>query len=200
MTTSALASRALPRSWTFTVLGVIAIGAASLVVNLPRIHVYLKYWGAASPRIANPFAALSGDMDEKALRAALPELSLRCIAEAKAVNGLGDRVCYSSVDRIDGAPALTVAFFLDSGRLAHAVVQVPWWGHHAAARSLVTRFGMPEAIQDTPVRGSRLVQWRLASGLVEINRDPGWDPLGWSALYWKAERPARSAADGSRSR
>lgn len=191
MTLSAVASRALPKSWTFTVLGVAALAATVCVANLPRMHVYMKHWGASSPRIASPFTRLSGDMDEKALRAALPELSLRCMAEDKARNGLGDRTCFASVDAVDGAPALTAAFFLDSGRLVHAVVQVPWWGHHAAARALVARFGMPEAANDGPVRGVRLMQWRLASGLVEINRDPGWDPLGWSAMYWMAHGAIR---------
>lgn len=191
MTGPSLGSQALPRSWTFTVLAVVVLAAVVVIANLPRMHVYLKHWGASSPRIASPFTGLSGDMDEKALRAALPDLSLRCMAEDKARNGLGDRACFASVDAVDGAPALTAAFFLDSGRLVHAVVHVPWWGHHAAARSLVSRFGMPEAADSEPVRGVRLMQWRLASGLVEINRDPGWDPLGWSAMYWMAHGAVR---------
>jgi len=191
MNASSFARLALPRSWSFAIGGAVAIAASVTFANLPRLHVYLKYWGAQSPRIHMPYESLSGDMDEKALRAAVPGVVLNCIAEDKARNGLGDRVCYSSLHAADDAPALTVAFFFDSGRLAHSVVQVPWWTHHAAARSLVARLGMPEAIQDRPVRGSRLVQWRVAGGLVEFNRDPGWDPLGWSAVYWKAESRAQ---------
>lgn len=180
---------ALPRSWNFAIGGAVAIAAVVTVTSLPRLHVYLKYWGAQSPSTSVPYATFSADMDENAVRAAMPALSLTCIAEDKARNGLGDRVCYSSLQRADDAPALTLAFFFDHGRLAHAVLQVPWWGHHATVRSLVGRLGMPEAIQDEPVRGSRLVQWRVRGGLVEMNRDPGWNPLGWSAVYWKAERP-----------
>lgn len=183
------AQLALPRSWNYAVAGAVAVAAVVTATNLPRLHVYLKYWGTQSPRIDMPYKALSRDMDEKALRATMSTLPLNCIAEDKARNGLGDRVCYSALNAADGAPALTAAFFFDDGRLAHAIVQVPWWGHHAAVRSLVARLGMPDAIQDQPVRGNRLVQWRVPDGLVEFNRDPGWDPLGWSAVYWTAEAP-----------
>jgi len=179
----------LPRSWTFAVLVVVVLSALIFVANLPRMHVYLKHWGSASPRVAMPYAALSPDMDEKALRAVMPSLPLRCMSEDKARNGLGDRVCYASLDAADGAPALTAAFFFDGGRLAQGVVQVPWWGHHAAARALVAKLGMPEAIQDQRVKGARLIQWGVANGIVVINRDPGWDPLGWSAVFWMPRPP-----------
>lgn len=188
---SALSSvrRPLPRSWSYAVLAVTMATALVFIANVPRMHVYLKHWGAASPRIAMPYAALSQDMDEKALRAAMPSLPLRCISEDKARNGLGDRVCYASLDAADEAPALTAAFFFDGGRLAQGVVHVPWWGHQAAARALVAKLGRPEAIQDQRVKGVRLIQWGVANGIVVINRDPGWDPLGWSAVFWMPRPP-----------
>lgn len=195
MSALSLTRRPLPRSWTCSVLAIALVGALVFIANLPRLHVYLKHWGAASPRVAMPYSALSPDMDEKALRAALPSLPLRCISEDKSRNGLGDRVCYASLDAADEAPALTAAFFFDGGRLARGVVHVPWWGHHAAARALVAKLGMPEAIQDQRLKGARLVQWRVANGIVVINRDPGWDPLGWSAVFWMPRPPdARPAA------
>ena len=184
----------LPRSWTFVVLGVVVLAAWVFVANLPRMHVYLKHWGSASPRVAMPYAALSPEMDEKALRAAMPSLPLRCISEDKARNGLGDRVCYASLDAADEAPALTAAFFFDGGRLSQGVVHVPWWGHPAAARALVAKLGVPEAIQDQHVKGARLIQWRVANGIVVINRDPGWDPLGWSAVFWMPRPPGSRPA------
>jgi hypothetical protein len=190
MTAGSMFRRQLPKSWSWALLGVTGFGAIVALGSVPRMHVYLKYWGGPSPSIAMPWQALSADMDEKALLAAAP-LPLKCIEQSKASNGLGGRVCYGSLDAVDGAPALGVAFFLDEGRLAHAVVQVPWWAHHRAARQAIARLGMPEAIQDRPAKGNRLMQWRLANGLVEINRDPGWNPLQWGAIYWKAERPAR---------
>jgi hypothetical protein len=194
---SALSSvrRPLPRSWTCAVLVVVVLTALVLIANMPRMHVYLKHWGSTSPRIAMPYAALSPDMDEKALRAAMPSLPLRCISEDKARNGLGDRVCYASLDAADDAPALTAAFFFDGGRLAQGVVHVPWWGHHAVASALVAKLGRPEAIQEQRVKGARLIQWGVANGIVVINRDPGWDPLGWSAVFWMPRPPgARPAA------
>ena len=197
---SALSSarRPLPRSWTWAVLATGLIAGLVVVANLPRMHVYLKHWGTASPRVAMPYAALSPDMDEKALRAALPSLPLRCISEDRARNGLGDRVCWASLDAADGAPALTAAFFFDGGRLAQGVVHVPWWGHHAAARALVAKLGVPEAIQDRRVKGARLVQWGVANGLVGINRDPGWDPLGWSAVFWMPRPPEPRRGTGAK--
>lgn len=187
------ARRPLPRSWSWALGGLVAAAVLVGVRHLPQSHVYLKSWGASSPRIQMPWAALSTAMDERALLAALP-MPVRCIDDAKASNGLGDRVCYASVDAVDGAPALTVAFFLDAGRLAQATVQLPWWGHHAMARQLVQRLGAPVAIQDEPVKGSRLVQWRLPNGSVNLNRDPGWDPLAWSAVLWTPHRAQPSAA------
>ncbi|MBK0394744.1 hypothetical protein [Ramlibacter algicola] len=177
------ARQPLPRSWSWALGGLAVVAAVVVIRHLPQSHVYLKSWGARSPRIEMPWDVLSTAMDERALKAAMP-MPLRCIDEAKESNGLGDRVCYTPVDAVDGVAALTVAFFLDEGRLAQATVQLPWWAHHAMAGQLARRLGAPVAIQDKPVRGVRLLQWRLPNGSININRDPGWDPLAWSAVLW----------------
>jgi hypothetical protein len=183
-------SRPLPRSWSIFIAAIVIFGAASVFRNTPSLYVYLKHWGATSSRVSVPYADFTADMDERALHANLSPLPVRCIDESFQANGLGERVCYAAIDEADGAPALTFAAFFHHGKLARALVHVPWWGHHAMVRSLVARFGPPVVIESSNPE-ARLVHWRLQRGTVTINRDPGWDPLTWSTVLWLAETDKR---------
>ncbi|MES2999173.1 MAG: hypothetical protein V4787_00655 [Pseudomonadota bacterium] len=183
--------RSLPRSWNIAVALLVAVFAALVFTHAGVSHVYLKYFGAKSPRIAVDYAGLSNDMDEKAALAHFAPLALRCMDEPKEINRLGDRVCHAALDAADEVPALTLALFFDSGKLAHATIHVPWWAHHRLAKTLVEKLGAPEALNLAPVAGNRLIQWRVKGGVVVFNRDPGWDPLDWSAVYWQPQPPGR---------
>jgi hypothetical protein len=69
--------RALPRSWNIAVAVLVAAVAALVFTHAGVLHVYLKYFGAKSPRIAVDYAGLSGGMDEKAALAYFAPLALR---------------------------------------------------------------------------------------------------------------------------
>lgn len=188
-------SRPLPRSWGWSIAVIAAFAVLSTALNLPKLHVYLKYWGAASPRIAMPYQAFGTEMDEQALRAKLAPLGLRCEAETQGAK-LGERVCWASLDEADGAPAMSLACFFRNGHLAHVVIDVPWWGHHAMVRRLLATLGAPTAL-DGQAMQPPLMHWRVAHGTVSINRAPGWDPLAWSVVMWNAQPlrgPARSGS------
>lgn len=187
-----LPTPALTRSWVWFLRGFAVLGILVALRHLPASHVYVTAWTGNSPALAMPWSRFSAAMGERELQAMVP-LPLRCISEDKAANGLGDRVCYAPVSAVDGVSALTVAFFFDAGALRQAVVHVPWWSHHAMARTLAQGLGAPAVIQERGGSGGRLVQWRLANGSVNFNRDPGWDPLAWSAVMWTPLQPATSA-------
>jgi hypothetical protein len=172
-------NRPLPR-WVTVPLAVAAgLAVVLLALNFPVLHVYQRYFTQDLPRTQVPWTQLSAAMDEAALRAALPGLSLRCMAQPTA---MGERTCFAAVREVDGYPALTVALFLRAGRLHVATVQVPWWAHGRAAATLERQFGASVPASDGG--STRLRRWRLASGYLDMNARRSLNVLAWSAIVW----------------
>lgn len=97
------------------------------------------------------------------------------------------RACAVYVSSYNGVPALFMSFFFADGHLSQISINVPWWSHGAAYRSLVANFGQPAASQLLPHAGVRLHGWRLRNGsAVFFNRDRPLNPLSWNGIYWRS--------------
>lgn len=146
-----------------------------------KLHVYTKYFRERSPEVSLRLGELSSQMDEPAIRKHFDGVPLTCIAEN---GGLGDRVCYSPIDKADTLPAMTLAIFFSQGRLATVIVQMPWWTHGAWRDSLDSRNGPPQNAGTVAGQRGDVVRWRLNNGNLEMNRNRGINPLAWSAVMW----------------
>ncbi len=103
------------------------------------------------------------------------------------------RACAVDVGSLNGVSALFLSFFFADGRLSHVSVNVPWWAHRAALKSLVDSFGQPVASQRLPHQGVRLHGWSLANGAaVFMNRDRPLNPLSWNSIHWRSASSCRS--------
>lgn len=97
------------------------------------------------------------------------------------------RACAVDVSSLNDVSALFVSFFFAEGSLRHVSVNVPWWAHKAALRSLITSFGPPTASQLLPHSGVRLHAWSLVNGsAVFLNRDLPLNPLSWNGIHWRS--------------
>lgn len=177
-------SRPLPRFVTIPLLVLTVCAVLLLALNFPVLHVYQKHFTQDLPDAHVPWTQFTPAMDEAALRAAFPKLSLRCMAEP---TNMGDRVCFAAVRRVDGYPALTLALFLKKGRLTVAAVHVPWWGHGRAAQALQREFGDSTKARDGA--STALRRWRVPGGFVDMNTRRSLNPLAWSAVVWTAGTP-----------
>jgi hypothetical protein len=157
------------------------IAALLLALNAGVLHIYQKHFTEKLPSVRMPWKSLSASMDETAVRGMFPGVNVRCMAQ---VTDMGDRVCYTSVERVDGYPALTVAFFFRKGRLNLATVHVPWWGHGRAADALVRDFGPHQRDWSGPMR---LRRWDMQQGTLQMNESRSINPLSWSAIVWTAQ-------------
>jgi hypothetical protein len=176
-------NRPLPRWILFPLLLLLAYAGLLMLMNFSTLHIYQKYFGETLPRTSVPWQALSSALDESALRAQFPAVPLRCMADDSHI---GDRVCYAAVRDVDGFPALTLALFLQKGRLTLATVHVPWWGHGRAAEQLARNLGTSELASGGP--GTMLRRWTVPSGFVDMNARRSWNVLDWSAIVWTPGR------------
>lgn len=175
----------LPRSWAIVVAALTSSLALLLITSYPVMHVYVRHWFGSPPAIGIDFRAISPGWTERDVIAQFKGAVIACDNEVRlGGDNLGERACWTSLSSFDDAPALTLAMFFHRGKLVQAVVHVPWWAHHRVARQLVRRLGPPDAMGD---RGDRLAEWQLANGSVFFNRDPGWNPMRWGAVMWKAK-------------
>jgi hypothetical protein len=177
-------TRPLPKFVTIPLLVLTVLAVVLLALNFPVLHVYQKHFTQDLPDAHVPWTQLTPGMDEAALRAAFPKLSLRCMAEP---THMGERVCFAAVRRVDGYPALTLALFLKKGRLSVAAVHVPWWGHGRALQALQREFGPGTTASDGA--STALRRWRVPGGLVDMNTRRSLNPLAWSAVVWTSGAP-----------
>lgn len=164
---------------------VILLSAVVLLVLLSRdrLDAYGTYLRQKSPEINVNLAELSAAMDEAAVKKHFAGTALSCVAQP-AGDALGDRVCYASIDKADGDAALMLAAFFRNGRLAHVMVQTPWWVHQSWHRRLTAQFGQPVKAGLVSRSGGPLVRWSLPDGYVESNRDRSFNPLNWNVVLW----------------
>jgi hypothetical protein len=175
----------VPR-WLWRVLAALSAAlAVMLVLNWNVLHVYRKYFLSTAPHMQMPWSEFSASMDEAAAKSLLMGVPLYCFDDATS---LGQRSCYTAVQKVDGYPALTVALFFRSGHLALATVHVPWWGHEEAVERLSGRLG---ASQLARAGGSNdeLRQWTVPGGVVDMNTDRSLNVLQWSAVVWTPRTP-----------
>jgi hypothetical protein len=175
-------TRPLPRSVTIPLMLLAGFAVVLLALNFPVLHVYQKHFTQDLPEAQVPWTGLTPAMDEAALRAAFPKLTLRCMNEP---THMGDRVCFAAVRRVDGYPALTLALFLKKGKLSVAAVHVPWWGHGRAAAALQRQFGASTKASDGA--STALHRWRVPGGFIDMNARRSFNLLAWSAVVWTAQ-------------
>ena len=179
--------RSLP-SVLLVLLALAAVSAALLWRHRAELGGYRAYLQGDRPAVEARFEALSAASTAAVLRRHFAGLALRCEDAVPAAGALGDRLCRAPLSRLDSVPALQLAAYLDHDRLVTIAVDLPWWAHHAALRRLVEQYGAPLALDLRPVEGT-VVTWRTRGGAIELNRDPGWDPLKTGLLQWRADAP-----------
>lgn len=174
-------NRPLPR-WANYLLIFLAVVAVLIVLpNIRALHVYEKYFRGNEPQAQIRFEALSPAWDEAAAQAHFKGLPMRCLNESQSP--LGNRVCFASLSKANGNPALTLALFFKAGRLNVAVLQVPWWAHGRVRASIITRWGQPVP-SGTDGTGWSIGRWDLPNGRLEMNNTRFLSPLSWSAIMW----------------
>lgn len=173
-------NRDLPK-W-LQVAGIAVLISLALLVflNRHRMDVYGTYIRETSPAVTVRLAELSQDMDEAAVLKHFDGVPLRCVTQAPGTDDLGVRVCYAQIDKADGDAALMLATFFNQGKLARAMVQVPWWVHGAWLQRFNTQLGQPQRL------GGEL-RWKMPNGQVEFSRSRSWNPLEWNVILWTAQ-------------
>lgn len=172
------------------ITGAILIGIVALLVffNYDRIHVYGTYIREKSPEIATRFVDLSADMDEAAARKHFEGVPFSCTAQGPGSDSLGDRVCYTAIDKADGDAALMLAVFFRKGKLAHAMIETPWWVHKTWMQRFMTDFGQPQRAGMVSRFGGPVMRWSMPNGYVETRRDRSFNPLEWNVILWTGTR------------
>lgn len=177
-------NQALPKWVSVAALFVLTALGLLLAINHDRIHVYQTFLRETSPHVSTNFSALSIDMDEDTVRQHFAGVPFFCEANGPGNDGLGDRACYAAIDRADGDAALTLALFFRQGKLAHAVVQMPWWVHQSWMDRLVQKYGVPTHAGRVSRFGGPVLRWSVPNGYLEFNRDRSFNPLEWNVVMW----------------
>jgi hypothetical protein len=169
-------------------LAVMALMVLLIFFNQDRMDVYGTYLRQKSPEITTHLTELSTEMDEAMIRQHFKDVPLRCVAQGAGSDGLGDRVCYASIDKADGDAALTLAVFFRKGRLAHAIIQIPWWVHTTWVRRLTSQFGSSQHAGRISLLGGTMQRWQMPNGFVEFNGSRSFNPLEWNVVFWTGTR------------
>jgi hypothetical protein len=165
----------------FGVIAVIVLAALLMALNMERYKTYRDYFRQEGPEIEMRYPQLTAAMTEPEARKHFSNLFLSCYSEKMS---LGDRICYADVTRVDGLPAMTVALFFEKGRLKHSILQIPWWFHGRWLDRLVEDHGKAEGNRSSGLVGGPVLAWKLPGGLMEFNRDRGFNPLAWSVVFY----------------
>lgn len=181
-------NRDMPRWARIVGIGVIGVLALLVLFSLDRMPTYGTYIRQKSPEIATRFADLSVEMDEVAVRKHFEGAPLTCTAEAPGAVSLGDRVCYTPLDKADGDAALMLAAFFKKDRLARAIVQVPWWVHKTWMQRFMAQFGQPRQAGLASRFGGPILRWSMPNGYVEFNRDRSFNVLEWNVIVWTGKK------------
>jgi hypothetical protein len=190
-------NNSLPK-WIQIVMALLVTTVALLVfLNHDRMHVYGTYLREKSPEITTRLLDLSTEMDEPQLKKHFEAVSLTCVDQTPESNGLGDRVCYSAIDKADGDAALTLAAFLRQGKLAHVIVQVPWWVHKSRITRLTAQFGQPSRAGLVARFGGPVLRWTLPSGHIDVNRDRSFNVLNWNVILWTGSKVGQGSNSDS---
>jgi hypothetical protein len=168
-----------------TIFSVLAIAGLVVFFNYDGVLAYGTYIREKSPDVNLNMTGFSVDMDESKVRKHFEGVRLICVPERRS--DLGDRVCYAVIDKADGDPALTLVAFLKAGKLAHVLVQVPWWVHKTWIDRLALRFGSPGTSGETAAHDNISLKWKMPNGFVEVNRERRLNPLAWNIVMWTGQ-------------
>lgn len=181
-----------PLRITLAVLACLVV-AAGLFSQKRYIKEYQLYFTEERQAASFEFSELSESWTEATLQDKFTGFRMSC--DPYQGNLAADRVCAVDVKSHNGVPALFMSFFFVGGHLDQVSVNVPWWSHGTAQKSLVAALGQPSASQLLPRDGVRLQGWRLANGAaLFFNRDYPLNPFFWNAVSW---RSAPSCARGA---
>jgi hypothetical protein len=168
-----------------------AVPAALLLSQAGNLNEYRLYFTEDRKPAFLDLTALSEEWTESSLRARFAGFPITCVAYRGSLPV--QRACAVDVRSTNDIPALYTSFFLAGGRLDQVAINVPWWSHGSAYKSLVTALGPPAASQFMPRNGVRLHGWRLSSGAaVFFNRDRPLGPPFWNSIYWRSPSACRS--------
>ena len=189
-TSSGTSARARPAAARepVSILRVVLVTLALLILLLSqarRLQEHWLYFTEDRQPATFTFQELSGRWSEKTLYEKFPGYPIRC----QAYDGdlPADRACAVDTASHNGMPTLFISFFFARGHLSDVSINVPWWLHGTAHRQIVTAFGLPHGSQMFPRHGVRLHGWQLPGGAaLFLNRDRSWNPLEWSAIYWRS--------------
>lgn len=169
-------SQPMPRWLTRTLLAVFVLLAVIGVSGFGRYHVYQKHFRETIADTPTRFRDLRPGMTDKEVMAMYPGMPWRCTYQDAAA-GMGDWVCFSSLNTADGYPALTMGFFFTKKKLTMGLVHVPWWAHGRAQETMRKLYG-------PPVRYQGLLRWRMPDGTLDMNPARSFNPVWWSAIVW----------------
>lgn len=156
--------------------GLLWAGRAELPEHLAR------WYGDGRARIALDYTRLSAELGPAALARLAGGVPLPCQDLAD-----GRRVCEAALTEANGLPSARLRASWQQAQLQTTEVTVPWWAHHAAVRMLTLRLGPPvRADAALPGDAQSGILWALPHGSLVIDRAPGWNPLQWSTVQWRA--------------
>lgn len=179
--------RSHPVSLRRVLLAVLAcvIVTALLLSQKANLEEYRLYFTDERKPVTFALEELSENWTERTLQERFVGYPILC--EAYRGRLPVERACGVDVSSHNGVPALFIAFFFSGGHLDQVSINIPWWSHGTAFKSLVAAFGRPAASEFLPRDGVRLYGWQLASGAaLFLNRDRPLNPLSWNAIYWRS--------------
>lgn len=174
-------------------LAVVFVCSAALMLLLSSVYPenfsdYRSYLTENRPALDFRFDELSEHWTEADVRQRFPSARFECGAVPPEMN-LGDWGCRAEISKHNSVGAMSVSFFFREGRLDCASLNIPWWHHKKAVRSILTFYGRPAGFQRQPSAGVRLVGWHLENGsALFFNRDRELNPVAWSTLFWSSKR------------
>jgi hypothetical protein len=135
-------------TWILALLIVVSAAYAYLSIAYPEhVREHRMYLLESRPNLDFEPQSLSQIASESDLVRAFPNNRFRCYANRPG-EYLGERSCFTDIDRHNDAPAMGASFFFLNGRLWSASILVPWWHHKAMRHTLVQRLGPPLATSD----------------------------------------------------
>ena len=159
--------------------------AMILLAQKNYLNEYWLYFTEQRKPASFNFLELSESWTERSLRERFSGYPIGCYQYQGDLPV--DRACGVDVSSHNGVPALYISFFFADGHLDQVSVNIPWWSHGTALKSMVAAFGQPTASQSRFRAGVRLHGWPLRNGAaLFFNRDRPVNPLTWNAIYWRS--------------
>jgi hypothetical protein len=166
-------------------LGICLAFAVGLLSQAGNLKEYQRYFTQERRPASLDLLALSEEWTEARLHEHFAGHTISC--EVYSGELPVQRACAVDARSYNDIPVLYMSFFFADGHLNQVAINIPWWSHAEAYRSLDATLGQPAAAQPLPRSGVRLYGWQLNNGsAVFFNRDRPLNPLSWNAIYWRS--------------